>query len=152
MAAQDVHMGHLGRRGKVVRDMSDALRGIVRRQQERDQQAHGLRAHANGVVAVHMDAQKPQALVSGGGDGVHAHDDQVSAEIQGGAVLAHPGHGQGLGADPFELVQDQRFQLAVFQFSDPHLSQSNSVCSSITGMPSCWALVSLLPAASPAST
>ena len=145
-------MGHLGRGGQIVGDMADTFRGIVGGQQQRHQQAHGLRTHADGVVAVHVDAQQPQAFVAGGGDGVHAHDDQIPLKVQGGAILTHPGHGQRLRADAFELIQDQRFQLAVFQFSDPHLSQSNSVCSSITGMPSCWALVSLLPAASPAST
>ena len=31
------------------------------------------------------------------------HDDQVPVEVQGGAIIAHPRHGQGLGTDPFEL-------------------------------------------------
>ena len=96
-------MGHPGRGGKIVRDMADALRGIIRGQQERDQQPHRLRAHADGVVAVHMDAQQPQALVSGGGDGVHAHNDELPVKVQGGAVLTHPGHGQRLGADSIEF-------------------------------------------------
>ena len=101
--AQNVHPSHSGRRGEIVRDMADIFRGIVGGQQQRHQQAHGLRAHADGVVAVHVDAEEAQALVPGGGDGVHAEHDQVSAEVQRGAVLTHTGHGQGLRADALEF-------------------------------------------------
>ena len=103
VAAQDVYVGHPSRGGQIIGDPADPLRGVVRREQERDQKTHGLRTHADGVVAVHMDAQKPQALIACGGDGVHAHDDEIPVKIQRRAVLTHSRHGEGLGADALEF-------------------------------------------------
>ena len=103
MAAQNVHVRHLGRGRQIIGDPADPFGGIVGGKQQRHQQAHRFRPHADGVVAVYMDAQKSQTLFASGGDGVHAKHDQVAVKVQRSTILAHPRHRQGLGADPLEF-------------------------------------------------